>query len=589
MQVYTKMINTRMFFSVITLLIGSFHVNVFAQNVSPGALEPEREVPMLPDVVDDNIVTVPSVAARPVSDDNGPVISVQKFVITYDEPQLVSSEQSASASSLVSDYLQDSGNELSLTQLDDVAFLLTELLRDSGLLLAKAILPAQEIESGAVLIRVFVGKFGAVDSEANVLYNKTKLQQPFESVIGDAVNVDFVESTILRLSDMPGFTAAAVFKPGNALGETRLTVKAVEEAPISYFAQADNYGVESTGDARLLLGVKVNNVTGHIDQLSVDALKTFSPGDLRNARLTYEITHPDLVHTFGLGFSKTSYDVEDEAVLVLGIEGDTEIGEIFLRSQWIRQRNINVATRIGLALKRSNVDFTTFNVEQGVDRLTVFEATVVADALDTRFRGVHRASLTFSHGFNGLLGSMDGQGNGESLGIVNGEQTLPGQFNKISASYSRLQSVVRNNSLLLHFNGQYSDDLLSSLERMSLGGPYTVRAYPVAEYVRDTAVFTSLAWVINGGVFSDGIAYGEYGWSDILSLSLFADYGWGKLKDGSGGPTSTIDIAGWGVEAELTFPDFGGFTRLSAAKPFDGSEALNGEDIQYWLSFGLNL
>lgn len=589
MQVHTKMINTRMFFSVITLLIGSFHVNVFAQNVSPGALEPEREVPMLPDVVDDNIVTVPSVAARPVSDDNGPVISVQKFVITYDEPQLVSSEQSASASSLVSDYLQDSGNELSLTQLDDVAFLLTELLRDSGLLLAKAILPAQEIESGAVLIRVFVGKFGAVDSEANVLYNKTTLQQPFESVIGDAVNVDFVESTILRLSDMPGFTAAAVFKPGNALGETRLTVKAVEEAPISYFAQADNYGVESTGDARLLLGVKVNNVTGHIDQLSVDALKTFSPGDLRNARLTYEITHPDLVHTFGLGFSKTSYDVEDEAVLVLGIEGDTEIGEIFLRSQWIRQRNINVATRIGLALKRSNVDFTTFNVEQGVDRLTVFEATVVADALDTRFRGVHRASLTFSHGFNGLLGSMDGQGNGESLGIVNGEQTLPGQFNKISASYSRLQSVVRNNSLLLHFNGQYSDDLLSSLERMSLGGPYTVRAYPVAEYVRDTAVFTSLAWVINGGVFSDGIAYGEYGWSDILSLSLFADYGWGKLKDGSGGPTSTIDIAGWGVEAELTFPDFGGFTRLSAAKPFDGSEALNGEDIQYWLSFGLNL
>ena len=589
MQVYTKMINTRMFFSVITLLIGSFHVNVFAQNVSPGALEPEREVPMLPDVVDDNIVTVPSVAARPVSDDNGPVISVQKFVITYDEPQLVSSEQSASASSLVSDYLQDSGNELSLTQLDDVAFLLTEQLRGSGLLLAKAILPAQEIESGAVLIRVFVGKFGAVDSEANVLYNKTKLQQPFESVIGDAVNVDFVESTILRLSDMPGFTAAAVFKPGNALGETRLTVKAVEEAPISYFAQADNYGVESTGDARLLLGVKVNNVTGHIDQLSVDALKTFSPGDLRNARLTYEITHPDLVHTFGLGFSKTSYDVEDEAVLVLGIEGDTEIGEIFLRSQWIRQRNINVATRIGLALKRSNVDFTTFNVEQGVDRLTVFEATVVADALDTRFRGVHRASLTFSHGFNGLLGSMDGQGNGESLGIVNGEQTLPGQFNKISASYSRLQSVVRNNSLLLHFNGQYSDDLLSSLERMSLGGPYTVRAYPVAEYVRDTAVFTSLAWVINGGVFSDGIAYGEYGWSDILSLSLFADYGWGKLKDGSGGPTSTIDIAGWGVEAELTFPDFGGFTRLSAAKPFDGSEALNGEDIQYWLSFGLNL
>ena len=63
-------------------------------------------------------------------------------------------------------------------------------------------------------------------------------------------------------------------------------------------------------------------------------------------------------------------------------------------------------------------------------------------------------------------------------------------------------------------------------------------------------------------VFSDGIAYGEYSWSDILSLSVFADYGWGKLKDANGGPTDSIDIAGWGVETELTFPNIGGFARF---------------------------
>ena len=589
MRLDTIMTKTRMISSAITLSFCLFQVQAHAQNLSPGALEPERETPLLPDIVDDNIVIVPSAAARPVGEDSGPVIDVKEFVITYDEPQWVSNELNQRINNLVGDYLLGADNQLNLTELDDVAFLVTENLRQSGLMLAKAILPAQEIESGAVLIRVFVGKLGGVDSEANVLYSNQVLQHRFDGAAGNAVTIDFVENNILRLNDMPGFSAAAVFKPGNALGETQLTIKAVNEDPVSYFAQADNYGVESTGDARLLLGVKVNNISGHIDQLSVDALKTFSPGDLRNARVAYEMTHPDLVHTFGLAFSKTSYDIKDEAVLALGIEGDTEIGEVFLRSQWLRQRNLNVATRIGLALKRSNVDFSAFNLEQGVDRLTIFEATVVADAVDTRFRGVHRGSLTFSHGFNGLLGSMDGQGNGESLGIINGEQALPGQFNKVSATYSRLQSIVRNNSLLLNFSGQYTDDFLSSLERMSLGGPYTVRAYPVAEYVRDTAVFASVAWVINGGALSDGIAYGEYSWSDILSLSLFADYGWGKLKDGNGGPTSSIDISGWGVEAELTFPNIGGFTRISAAQPFGGSEALNGDDVQYWLSFGLNL
>ena len=62
------------------------------------------------------------------------------------------------------------------------------------------------------------------------------------------------------------------------------------------------------------------------------------------------MTHPNLVHTFGLGFSKTEYDVEDVAVAALGIEGETEIGEMFINSQWIRQRNVNLATRLGLSL-----------------------------------------------------------------------------------------------------------------------------------------------------------------------------------------------------------------------------------------------
>ena len=589
MRLDIKFFKKRIICSASGILLCVFQSPTFAQTISPGALEPEREVPMLPTIIDEPIVTVPPVAARPTEDEVGPIINVQKIVVTYDEPELIVSEQVIIINDLVNDYILSSDNSFTLTELDDLTFLVTENLRQSGLMLAKAILPAQEIENGTVAIHVFVGKFGGVNSDANVLYGDSVIQHPFDNVIGDAVHLDFVESKLLRLSDMPGFTATAVFKPGNDLGETQLTVKTVDEDPISYFVQADNYGVESTGDARLLLGVKVNNITGHIDRLSVDAVKTFSPGDLRNARVAYQITHPDLVHTFGLGFSKTAYNVEDSAVLALGIEGKTEIGDIFISSQWIRQRNINLSTRLGLAVKRSNVDFTSFNVERGVDRLTVFEASVVADSVDTRFRGVHRGSLTFSHGFNDFLGSMDDQGNGESLGVVNGDQALPGKFNKVSASYSRLQSVVRNNSLLFHFNGQYSDDALSSLERMSLGGPYTVRAYPVAEYVRDTAVFTSLSWVINGGAFSDGIAYGEYSWSDILSLSVFADYGWGKLKDANAGPTNSIDIAGWGVEAELTFPNIGGFARLSAAKPFDGSEAANGEDNQYWLSVGLNL
>ena len=562
----------------------------YGQNILPGAVEPEREVPILPEAVEDDIVTVPSAGARPVDLDAGPKINVKEFVVVYDDETLIAANQRSNVKTITADYLNINGNELSLAQLEDVAFLLTQYFRQSGFMLAQAILPAQEVEKGSILMRVYVGKLGSVASADNNLYSNKIVQRRFHRHIGDAVSVESVESNILRLNDMPGFSSVAQFKAGENVGETRLTVKAVEEDPVSYFASIDNHGVESTGDVRLLLGVDINNVTGHIDRLSIDGVKTFNPGDLRNARINYEITHPDLVHTLGLSFSETRYDVEGagRAIKDNGIHGDTEIGQFYLDSQWIRQRNINVATRVGLALKRADVEFQAFNSEQGVDRLTVLEVGIVADAVDTRFRGIHRASLTFSHGFNDTFGSMDGVGNGQSLGRVNGDQALAGQFNKINASYSRLQSLVRNQSLLFRFNGQHSDDMLSSLEKMSLGGPYTVRAYPVAEYVRDTAVFTSLAWVLNGAALSNAIAYDDYTWGDIFSVSLFADYGWGKLKDGAGGPNDKVDISGWGAEAEFTFPNVNTYARLAVARPFDSSEASNGEEFQYWVSLGVN-
>ena len=100
------------------------------------------------------------------------MISVQKLVVTYDEPQLIASEKVNNINNLVNDYLLNSDNNFNLTELDDLTFLVTENLRQSGLMLAKAILPAQEVESGTVVIHVFVGKFGGVNSDANCLIQR---------------------------------------------------------------------------------------------------------------------------------------------------------------------------------------------------------------------------------------------------------------------------------------------------------------------------------------------------------------------------------------------------------------------------------
>lgn len=569
-------------------LLCSVSMLSIAQPPVPNMLQPERELPLLPEVVADDIVSVPAIGVKPVEDNGGATFPIKRFVISYDQPAALTATQLAGAQQLTVDFLAQHQQQLNLAQLDDLVFSLTQYLRDNGFMLAQALLPAQEIEDGEVSLQVLIGMLGDVVAEDNLHYRAEVLIQPFQAAIDKPVKVSTIESQILRLNDLPGLSATAVFKAGDDLGETRMAVKVLEEDKLEYLIKADNYGADVSGVARLSMGVTANNLSGHRDKLSVDALKTFDSGDMRNARMTYEITEPSLLHTFGAGFSKTRLDIQGPLTNNDTIEGDTEIGQMYVRSQWLKSRDLTVSTQLGLAVKRSNIFIDQFNSDQGVDRLAVVDAALVAEGVDNRFKGIYRASLSVSQGLNNSFGAMNSRGNNNSLTeAIDGTKTLSGEFTKYNASYTRLQTLSRNQSLFFHVHGQYTEDWLSTLEKMSLGGPYSVRAYSVAEYARDTGVLASLAWQTNGGALLDSIAYGDYTWNEIVQLSVFADYAMGKAGQKKNGDDQKQELSGWGVEARFTFPEPEIFASIALARPFDGSESLSGDNGQYWLALGL--
>tara|TARA_A100000164_G_scaffold381533_1_gene433642 strand:- start:17 stop:1705 length:1689 start_codon:yes stop_codon:yes gene_type:complete len=559
-----------------------------AQPSFPNLLKPERELPLLPEEVVDEIVSVPAIGLKPLEDDGGTTITIQQFVISYDQPEALTAAQLAGAQQLTVDFLAQHQQQLNLSQLDDLVFSLTQYLRDNGFMLAQALLPAQEIERGEVSLQVLIGMLGDVVVEDNLHYRVEALSQAFQSAMGKPVKVSTIESQILRLNDLPGLSATAVFKAGDDLGETRMAVKVLEEDKLEYLIKADNYGADVSGVARLSMGVTANNLSGHRDKLSVDALKTFDSGDMSNVRITYEITEPSLLHTFGTGFSKTRLDIQGLLTNNGAAKGDTEIGQMYVRSQWLKSRDLTVSTQLGLAVKRSNIFIDQFNSDQGVDRLAVADAALVAEGVDKRFKGIYRASLSVSQGLNNSFGAMNSWGNNDSLTkTIDGTNTLSGGFIKYNASYTRLQTLSRNQSLFFHVHGQYTKDWLSTLEKISLGGPYSVRAYSVAEYARDTGVLASLAWQTNGGALLDSIAYDDYSWNEIVQLSVFADYAVGKAGQKKNGDDQKEELSGWGIEARFTFPEPEIFASIALARPFYGAESLSGDNGQYWLVLGV--
>ena len=559
-------------------------------DITPGAVRPQQQPDVLPDRSEPEI-SIPAVDQRPMNLDEGPAIPLQEIVVTYDESTKVSEGDKQDVIELAQNYLQENQNVLTFGRLEEVAQRITEQLRDNGYILARAVLPPQQIENEVVRISVYIGMLGAVSASNNQLYTDRILERPFRDSIGEAVKQENVESNLLRINDLPGIDAVAVFGPGQNVGETRLDIKTVNESSIDYSARVDNHAVQASGDIRLSLGAAVNNLTGHRDRLRVDAVKTFNSGDLRNARVNYEVTLPELVHTLGIGYSETRYDVERGPARNIGLDGDIEIGDLYLRSSWVRSRSWNFSSELSLSTKRAEVDVRQFpDFFAGIDRLTVASLFLVADGVDTRLRGIHRATLGFHRGIDDFIGSMDENGNRNSLTRINGTQELSGRFEKVTASYNRLQALTANHSLLLRLAGQYSNDLLSSLEKMSLGGPYSVRAYPIGEFVSDRATFSSLAWVIDGAVISNDTAYGEYSWSDILDISVFVDYAWGKNRVGDVSDSVVrSEISGWGVQTDWRFPDRAAYVELSAARPFGDEEASNGDDFQFWFSIGIEL
>src|SRR5690606_9230502 len=203
-----------------------------------------------------------------------------------------------------------------------------------------------------------------------------------------------------------------------------------------------------------------------------------------------------------------------------------------------------------------------------------------------RSRGITQLSVDYSHGFNNLLGSMGDYD--LQAGVRASRLGASGQFDKLSLSLQRYQRITQNHALLLRASGQYSSDLLVSLEQFSIGGPDTVRAYPGAEFFGDTGGFASVEWIINAPGFAARPAIGGRNWGQILQLSLFVDYAAGKLNEVLPGEDDHAELGGAGIGLQLNLPNRF-LARFDVARPIDGPKASNGREPQYFFRLGMTL
>lgn len=563
----------------------------------PGAVRPEQEgraeVPKTPV---SEVLDVPAVIERPFDIDEGEAVVVSQFRlldgenfpefdISLDEVNAILEEQRA---------LRPEG--FTIGQMQGVANEVTTYYRQKGLILAQAVVPVQTVSGGIVDIQIYIGRLGRVLAEGNEMYRTASLEKPFKKLIGQPISKSKVEAALLTLTDYSGLSVFGVFQPGVQVGTADIVLKIQEEKRFDVAFRADNHGTRETGRNRFRTVVDWNNVTGFADKLTLSGQQTFNPKNNVFLAVDYERF---LANGYKIGgfLNSNAFDVGGEFASS-DISAKSKNQGVFIEKSFIRSRQENLSARFGFTRKKSQT--ITAGSSTNRDRLSVFTLAADFDSVDSFSLsndpnegggGINFAYLEFSRGLNNFFDSMGSPA--EAAGLPSGirpsrQEGAPdndfaaGQFSKIFASYTRLQTVRRNHSILLRAEFQWTKDPLVPLEQYSVGGPDNVRAFPTAQVLWDRAYFMSFEWLINAPFFADKPAFDNRTWGELLQFSVFYDLASGRLNN-----PLTTDVQGYtvlkgaGVGLRFTMPGLIE-SKLFLASEVGGEDVGNERNIQVW-------
>lgn len=412
---------------------------------------------------------------------------------------------SAIASSELQQLLQPMlGREVTLADLHAMANAISAHYAANGFVLVQAVLPPQTVNEGRVRFQIVEGFADRVRiARSSPVLDDHHALAYFDEVVGQRpLTREALEKPLLLINRLP-VSAQASLEPGAEPGSSTVGVLLDAGSQQQGLFFTDNFGSEATGEARAGLDIEYAVLSGRGDQL-------------RGSLLTSEGTG---IESGGLGYS-----------LPLGVQGlqlDMDIqhlaytlGGPFASLDGHGEAN-DASVRVTYPL------LLTPSAESEV--WGAYHYRKLRDVLDavgeTNRRRIGRAELGISHsGFDNR-----GGWNYAMLSYSAGELTLDepsakaadvygqeGFFSKANMLLTRQQRLTGSLGLNLLLQGQYAWQNLDSGEKFSLGGPYSVRAYPVSELSGDTGWLAqwSLQWYV----------------TEQVTLSVFSDRGYVRFN-----------------------------------------------------------
>mgnify|MGYP006081606565 CR=1 FL=1 len=271
------------------------------------------------------------------------------------------------------------GQELTLADIYRAADLLTRVYAEAGFALSFAIVPAQEVADGVVVLQVVEGSVDAIEVQLKSgagLVGESRLtdmiRRRFTPLLKRGpVMVDELERAILTAGDLGGMDVSVVVRPSEATPGAANLLVVVDLDPVVLEAQFDNRIRDNLGDRRYRAGVTANSLLVPGDQLVLDARATLPTDGFISGFAQYSapITDDGLVGT--VSYSRARSRAVRGFLSILQFRGEEEVVRAGLSYPLRRTRNSSLI--VGLEGTAINSDSGIFGITLIDDRSRFYE------------------------------------------------------------------------------------------------------------------------------------------------------------------------------------------------------------------------
>lgn len=472
------------------------------------------------------------------------------------------SGNSVISSKVLSGLVADSqGKELSLADLQAVADGISEYYHQRGYVLAKAILPEQEIVNGAITLHIFEGKIGKIIIQGNESYSPDFLQAYFNGMRKEGVfRQQALERAVLLMNNLQGMTVTSMLQAGEETGTTDLIVTVKEGKQFKANMTVDNFGSQYAR-VRAKSGFDFINRMGRGDILSLNGVTGINSDKLYYFNGSYMVpinsrgttlSFYGLSGNFGIGKEFAVLDIQGKA---------TSFGISLARTL---HQNHKGSTVLEYGLDARNSKQNILGTISSEDKIRSFRLTVRRNAESTTGRTF--SSLTVQQGLGEALGGMTNSTPMSSRSASGADNN----FTKFNFDYGRAQRTGPKSALLMRFMGQLSLSNLVVGEQMAIGGADSVRGYPQAEFLGDSGFQASIE-----ARFASSASRMEK-----LQFATFIDFGYVSLKIPVLGQKKTQSLTGAGFGVRYN-PGHGLYMRADVGFPIGEKPSSNKSSTYY--------